>query len=554
MKHRYSFLPSLVCALSILLCQTAQSQTNFWQQTNGPYTGGSFVGSVFALAFNSSGHIFVGTWGGGVFRSADNGGSWTQINTGLMDTYVKCLAINSSGDIFAGTYGGVFRSMDNGGSWSRVGWRATMIFTLAINSSGDIFAGSYGGVFRSTDNGASWAQGGFPYDIHSLAINSSGDIFSGTYGAVYRSTDNGASWTRVYTGLENTYTNVTCLAINSSGDIFAGTYGAVFHSTDNGGSWTQLGFTNAWVGCLAINSSDHIFAGTYAGAFRSTDNGGSWTQINAGFTYTYTSVDALAINSNGYVFAGTDYGLVFRSVESTTVISVAIDVKPGSFPNAISPGSNGIIPVAILTTSTFDATTVDLLSVKFGPKGATEIHNRGHIEDVDGDGDLDLMLHFATQATGIKAGDVSATLTGRTYSGKRIRGSDEILTVGKSEKATSLGEEIPLDIESGVPTKFDLSSNYPNPFNPATTIQYQLPVARQVSLRVYNMLGELVATLVDQYQEQGYYHVQWKAQVPSGMYIYRLQARSINGARPNEAVGRGQAGDFIASKKLIVIK
>ena len=109
---------------------------------------------------------------------------------------------------------------------------------------------------------------------------------------------------------------------------------------------------------------------------------------------------------------------------------VFIDIEPGSFPNSINPKSNGVIPVAILTTNTFDATTVDPLSVKFGPDGATEAHGRGHREDVNGDGKKDLVLHFRTQDTGIVCGDTSASLTGETFSGQAIEGSDSLRTVG----------------------------------------------------------------------------------------------------------------------------
>jgi hypothetical protein len=89
-----------------------------------------------------------------------------------------------------------------------------------------------------------------------------------------------------------------------------------------------------------------------------------------------------------------------------------------------------VIPVAILTTDAFDATTVDPLSVRFEPKGATEAHNKGHIEDVNQDGEPDLVLHFRTRATGIKCGDISASLTGETVDGEPIQGSDSIKTVG----------------------------------------------------------------------------------------------------------------------------
>ena len=109
---------------------------------------------------------------------------------------------------------------------------------------------------------------------------------------------------------------------------------------------------------------------------------------------------------------------------------VSIDIHSGSFPNSINPRSKGVILVAILTTDTFDATTVDPLSVQFGPDGAPEAHGRGHTEDVNGDGKKDLVLHFRTQDTGIVCGDTSASLTGEIYSGQAIEGTDSIRTVG----------------------------------------------------------------------------------------------------------------------------
>jgi len=72
---------------------------NFWAQTNGPQGGDGI-----ALATNANGDVFVGTQGGGIFRSTDNGETWTEVNDGLTDTNVRALAINNAGHIFGGTW------------------------------------------------------------------------------------------------------------------------------------------------------------------------------------------------------------------------------------------------------------------------------------------------------------------------------------------------------------------------------------------------------------------------------------------------------------------
>jgi len=116
--------------------------------------------------------------------------------------------------------------------------------------------------------------------------------------------------------------------------------------------------------------------------------------------------------------------------EQTIVIHVVgpveIDIKPGSFPNSINPGGKGVIPVAILGTPTFDVSTVDVGTVLFGPGGALPVHYA--LEDVDGDGDLDMILHFKTQETGIAEGDIEATLTANTMGGIPIWGTDSVRT------------------------------------------------------------------------------------------------------------------------------
>jgi len=111
---------------------------------------------------------------------------------------------------------------------------------------------------------------------------------------------------------------------------------------------------------------------------------------------------------------------------------VDIDIKPGSNPNSINLKSNGLIPVAILTSEDFDATTIDPQSIKFGPNEIGEAHQTGHLEDTDADGDIDMVLHFKTQKTGILAGDVEVCLEGMTFTGIPFLGCDTVRIVGNS--------------------------------------------------------------------------------------------------------------------------
>jgi len=131
-------------------------------------------------------------------------------------------------------------------------------------------------------------------------------------------------------------------------------------------------------------------------------------------------------------------GGISQALSDVTVNSIkvefaalwAIDIKPGSDPNRINPKKKGVIPVAILTTDSFDAATVDETTVLFGPTGTEAAPVHSALEDVDGDGDTDMILHFKTQDTGIRCGDTSASLTGETFSGQALEGSDSIKTVG----------------------------------------------------------------------------------------------------------------------------
>jgi hypothetical protein len=105
----------------------------------------------------------------------------------------------------------------------------------------------------------------------------------------------------------------------------------------------------------------------------------------------------------------------------------------------------------------------------------------------------------------------------------------------------SFGSAAATDVKefgNGIPAAFALNQNYPNPFNPSTMIQFEIPEAQFVSLKVYNLLGQEVATLINNQLEAGRYRAEFDGRnLPSGTYLYRLQA-----------------GTYTETKKMVLVK
>jgi hypothetical protein len=226
------------------------------------------------------------------------------------------------------------------------------------------------------------------------------------------------------------------IAVDASGNAYvAGTTFSPDFPTQNplqpafGG-----GFFDAFVAKLDAAGSALVYS-TYLGG--SVDDSCSSIVVdpsgNAYVTGTTFSPDFPTQNPLQPGLNGGADAFVAKIASGPVTLQVVIDIKPGGFPNSINPRSNGNIPVAILTTDSFDANSIDPSTVRFGRTGEEAAPLRSRLEDVDGDRNLDLVLHFATQQTGLQCGDSSARLTGETSSGQPIEGSDSVRTVGCQE-------------------------------------------------------------------------------------------------------------------------
>lgn len=115
---------------------------------------------------------------------------------------------------------------------------------------------------------------------------------------------------------------------------------------------------------------------------------------------------------------------VFSSVQA-----VPIDIKPDGVPNTLNPRSHGVVPIAILTTEQFDATSIDLTSLRFGVTGKEAAVLRAVFDDVDDDGDTDLLVFFRSLDTAIDCETLFTYISGLTTTGVSIAGTDSVAMV-----------------------------------------------------------------------------------------------------------------------------
>ncbi len=151
-----------------------------------------------------------------------------------------------------------------------------------------------------------------------------------------------------------------------------------------------------------------------------------------------------------------------------------------------------------------------------------------------------MLLAFATNVKTQSVLEISSGASITITSGADIC-ADSIIGIIQGEGTICGGvNSIDSGTDGGGPKVFALDQNYPNPFNPSTKISWQSPVSSHQTLKIYDVLGKEIATLVDEYKEAGTYNVEFtinNLQLSSGIYFYKLQA-----------------GSFIETKKMILMK
>ncbi|MCD4723808.1 MAG: T9SS type A sorting domain-containing protein [Bacteroidales bacterium] len=215
------------------------------------------------------------------------------------------------------------------------------------------------------------------------------------------------------------------------------------------------------------------------------------------------------------------------------VMLVDFDIHPASWPNPININSAGKVPTAILGTESFDITTIDpatlllegVAPVMWSIEDVTvPVEGEGECNNTEEgpDGFYDLIVKFNTQELVTALGEVSdgdeliLTITGNLIDGQYIEGNDCIIIIDNQPKNSEI-------TTSDVPADFNLAQNYPNPFNSITSIKFELPKDTHVLLKVFDIVGNEMTTLVNQDYLAGYHSVEFDAyKLANGLYFYRL--------------------------------
>ncbi len=390
---------------------------------------------------------------------------------------------------------------------------------FCMTSIGNTLISGKRGIAYSTNFGAHWITTfqGLPYadwvSDYSRALYTKGNqvflgiVVNGTPPGsvgVYKSLDSGKTWAPSADGMING-TSVYCFTVKDN-NIFAGTDDGVYMSTNNGANWFKPStfLDEKVMSCFCVNGNT-LFAGilgasstTGLGVYASTNNGLTWTAVNYGFP-AFTTIFSM-VNYNGYIY-GTSYdGQIFRTTNNGGLWQLVN--------NGMTTFYNPVYAIAKFNNNLIVACN----------DGIFLSTNQGQ--------------NWYPQNQGIQSGS-QFQFNAITKCGNYV-----FAPANNGIYRRDLNQVSVQNISSVLSDKYKLSQNFPNPFNPTTKINFELPKSSFVTLKVYNSLGKEVAELVNEKLSAGVYQTTFDASAfSSGIYFYKIQT-----------------DEFVQTKKMMLVK
>jgi photosystem II stability/assembly factor-like uncharacterized protein len=454
---------------------------------------------------------------------------------------------------FVAGYNGLSKTTDKGETWipQLEGYGLFDVFFL--NDSVGWATGFYGNFFKTTNGGEVWIPIENEFNFHLLKIvfldEDNGYMLSDKY--LLKTTDKGESWSL----LQPTEHILRAMYfINRDTGWVAGGEGVILKTIDGGINWeyqqmnsteyavlTSLYFFDESTGWAAGNGLD-IRGGVI---LKTTDGGNNW-ELNFNdynedfigfFSMSFNSPDSgWVVGLNGRMFNTTNRGNNWE-LQGSGTLNTLYSIHINSNNDGWCIGGDGIIlkyiknsfvPVELSNFTAILKTSEVLLIWET----ITETNNLGFdIERKSDKAEWKKIGYVSGQGTTIKPSDYS-------FTDKKIEEGINYYRLKQLDLDGSFNYSNSIQVSLNNPDKFSLSQNYPNPFNPSTMINYSIPQKNFVTIKIYDILGKEIKTLVNEEKSAGKYEVNFDgSDLSSGAYYYRLQA-----------------GAFMDTKKFVLVK
>ena len=516
----------------------------FYRSTDGGYSielllgaDGPYCVIDFAADFSNINLIYA-TRKGNLYRSIDGGENWVIFNDGFPFNNPEAGEIEMSWQdpdvMYISTLYGIYKTTDEGNNWFYTKAAYTNIYHLniIIEKPGTFLVGTRGGtILKTTNYGDTWYRPHFEPDslitgiaFYFFSMNpvneSEGFLGSGVY--LYKTIDYGDNWfdTGQLPGAAavqyHPYANDV---------IFAGQMGifGLQRSTNGGDTWELTPDTSSVAHISNQTNPNVLYSFANDGVRRSSDLGYSWDLVN-----------------NGILDPQNLEGLAMPINSQDTVYCVTSDASDGKG-HLFKTTNGGSEWFRIDTFLSMLDTAVNITSIAIDDKKSDRIFvgfEDGGIPFSQNSTNGGLYLTEDDGKSWIKLFDGRVDLIRLDYNEPRY------IYFGTKFGLMRMRDSIVVDVEDepdNITSDYILSQNYPNPFNPTTNIGFQIASVSGggfVSLKVYDVLGREVATLVNEEKPAGSYKVEFDASsLASGIYFYRIQA-----------------GCFAQTKKMIVLK
>ena len=506
--------------------------------------------------------------------SGDFTAQWFHQNSGTTANLGSVFFIDANIGWACGTGGKIINTTNGGLDWfnqnsNTTVWLNTIQFIDASNG----WACGSNQILKTTDGGLIWSVQNFPSSTNIYAIQfvntNIGWIISHFADSAYihKSIDGGVSWTIQHQAQNEYYESMHFLDENTGWVTFSFGLSGVLKTTGGGSIWTQYNAnfsgnpTHIWFVNNLTGWVSHNTLGSY-GISKSTDGGVTWflqIQESAKFIHSINFPNlniGFAVGWQMYIPPNPDQEFIMKTTdggsnwfEQYRGVGVLNSIFFVNDQLGWAVGKNGTIlytpngglPVELIN---FTADIIDN-DVILNWTTATETNNLGFaIERKHNKADWRELGfvpgHGTTTEPQFYSFDEKSVAPGKYQ--YRLKQIDYDGTYEYSDI---------VEVEVGLPTEYSLSQNYPNPFNPSTKIKFSIPFVEtrdrvSVQLKVYDVLGNEVATLVNEEKPAGSYEVGFDGTgLTSGIYFYQLRAGD-----PSTGSGQG----FIETKKMILLK